>query len=225
MSVHEKISRRAKAKPKPERPRTLPTARTEEINETQVAQAAVHDVHESQSKMEEEPSLGPFLPSWGDSSQAHWMYYVPESKEAVPLWAEEWADFLLEWAEYMNMHVVSVSLFITTRPFREILDKARAFNIIADILVDKGLAEWIGTHRKQLRIHWRPLEEWAQIVYRWALKTGSTRIDVKSLVIQNNKLAFSTLPEKDLLEILGILVENKLAVWVDKKKGAIRLKV
>ncbi|TFG07138.1 hypothetical protein EU522_01020, partial [Candidatus Thorarchaeota archaeon] len=152
-----------------------------------------------------------------------WMYGIPGREKDKPLWAEEWSDFLLEWAKKKNLHVISVSLFLSEPPFKDIAGKVDSFRYIGDILVEKEIAEWLDKNRRQLRVYWRFLEEWVDIVYRWALETGTVRIDVKSIVIQEDAQPFSNLPEKDLYIIMALLVDKELAEWVDKKKGAIKL--
>lgn len=165
------------------------------------------------------------VPKWGTFTEAEWMYHIPTREEDRNLWAEEWADFLLEWAEREKYHVISLTVFITESPFKDILGKADAFKLVASVLVEKEIAEWIGKRKQQLRIYWRPLEDWVHIIYQWALETGNRRLDVKSIVIQEAKQDFAGLPEKDLYIILEIMVKEELAEWVDKKKGAIRIKI
>ncbi|MHA2423570.1 MAG: hypothetical protein ACXAEF_02210 [Candidatus Thorarchaeota archaeon] len=92
-------------------------------------------------------------------------------------------------------------------------------------MVEKEVADWLDRGRRQLRVYWRPLEEWADIVYEWALKTGNLLLDLKSIVIQESGQDFAQLPERDIGIVLGFIVEKELAVWVDKKKHAIRIEI
>ncbi|MHA2358991.1 MAG: hypothetical protein ACXAB5_01855, partial [Candidatus Thorarchaeota archaeon] len=69
--------------------------------------------------------------------------------------------------------------------------------------------------------YWRPLEDWADLIYQWAIKTGKLRLDVKSIVIQESAEDFASLPEKDIRIVLALMVDKGLADWVDTKKGAI----
>jgi hypothetical protein len=165
------------------------------------------------------------LPQWGDSSQSEWMYHIPPRKEDKSLWAEEWGDFLLEWAQEKGIHVLSISHFLDEIPFNEMLGKVDAFRMIGDTLVEKEVADWLDRGRRQLRVYWRPLEEWADIVYEWALKTGNLLLDLKSIVIQESGEDFAQLPERDIGVVLGFIVEKELAVWVDKKKLAIKIEI
>ncbi len=161
------------------------------------------------------------LPQWGGPDESEWMYQIPVRKEDIEMWTEEWADYVLEWAEATGTHVISVGVFIKEEPFKHLLNKGEVFKRIAEALVAKDLAEWMDKKRKQLRVYWRPLEDWVDIIYAWAIETGNVRMDVKSLVIQHGNTDFATLPEKDLHKIMAMLVERGLAEWVDRSKGAI----
>jgi hypothetical protein len=96
-----------------------------------------------------------------------------------------------------------------------------SFKTIAAVLIDKEVAEWVDKKKRQLRVYWKPLEDWADLLYQWALKTGKLRLDVKSIVIQEIDEDFATLPEKDIQIVLALMVKKNLAEWIDEKKGAI----
>lgn len=161
------------------------------------------------------------MPSWGDVKETEWMYGMPTREEDNELWAEEWADYLLEWTEHKKVHVLSLATFISEPPFKDLRNKVDSFKAIAEILVEKEVAEWRDKKKRQLRVFWRPLEDWADILYQWALKTGKLRLDVKSIVIQEEKEDFATLPEKDIHIVLDLMVKKGLATWVDEKIGAV----
>ena len=161
------------------------------------------------------------MPDWGDIEETEWMYGIPTREEDKLLWAEEWADFLLEWTEGNNVHILSLATFIGEPPFKDLRNKVDSFNAIAAVLIDKQVAEWIDKKKRQLRVYWRPLEDWADILYQWALKKGKLRLDVKSIVIQEVKEDFASLPEKYIHIVLALLVKKGVAEWIDEKKGAI----
>ncbi|MFW9944057.1 MAG: hypothetical protein ACFFB7_03590 [Candidatus Sifarchaeia archaeon] len=165
------------------------------------------------------------LPPWGSISETEWMYGIPPREEDRQMWAEEWADFLLGWAEANGVHVLSVTMFIKNAPFKDIAGKVDSFLLIGEVLVQKEIAEWLDEAKRQLRVYWRYLEDWADIVYQWALKTGKLRLDIKSIIIQEEKQDFASLPEKDLRVIMKIMVDRQLAEWVEREKGAIKVKV
>lgn len=164
-------------------------------------------------------------PPWGDINESEWMYGVPERENDRSLWAEEWGDYLLQWTQFHSIHILSISTFIGEPPFNEMKNKVDAFKTIAEGLIEKGVAEWTEKRKRQLRIYWRPLEEWADILYEWCMATGKLRLDVKSIVIQEVDKDFAKLPEKDLYIVLALMVEKGYAEWVDKKKGAVMVDI
>jgi hypothetical protein len=161
------------------------------------------------------------LPSWGDVDETEWMYGIPTREEDRKLWAEEWADYLLEWTENNKVHILSLATFISEPPFKDLRNKVDSFRDIAEVLVNKEVAEWVDKKKRQLRVYWKPLEDWMDILYQWSLKTGKLRLDVKSIVIQEADEDFASLPEKDIRIVLALMVKKGLAEWIDEKKGAI----
>jgi len=161
------------------------------------------------------------MPSWGDVEETEWMYGIPTREEDRTLWAEEWSDYLLEWTKEKKVHVLSLATIISEPPFKDLRNKVDSFKAIAAVLIDKEVAEWVDKKKRQLRVYWRPLEDWVDILYQWALKTGKLRLDVKSIVIQEIDEDFATLPEKDIQIVLALMVKKKLAEWIDEKRGAI----
>ena len=160
-------------------------------------------------------------PSWGDIEKTEWMYGIPTREDDRDLWAAEWADYLLEWTENKRVHILSLATFISEPPFKDLRDKVDSFKAIAAVLVDKEVAEWQDKKKRQLRVYWRPLEDWADILYQWALRTGKLRLDVKSIVIQEVDEDFASLPEKDIRIVLALMVKKEIAEWIDEKRGAI----
>jgi len=176
-------------------------------------------VHEA--VVEIPPEVDYVTPSWGDVEETEWMYSVPSRDKDMELWANEWSDYLLAWTENKRVHVMSLATFIAEPPFKDLRDKVESFRKIGGILVVKEVAEWRDRKKRQLRVYWRPLEDWADLVYHWAIKTGKLRLDVKSIVIQESGEDFASLPEKDIHIVLALMVEKGLAEWVDQKKGAV----
>ncbi len=165
------------------------------------------------------------LPEWGTAEESGWMYGVPSRDKDKTMWAEEWGDFLLEWAQSRSLHILSLSTFLKEPPFRDLRGKVDAFRMIGDALVEKQVADWLDRGRRQLRVYWRPLEEWADIIYEWAIRTGHMLLDLKSIVIQESGEDFAQLPERDIEVALTFIVERGLAVWIDKSKHAIRIEL
>jgi hypothetical protein len=213
----------------------IPAEEIEEVEETNKPEAAMTQAATETAVEEERESVAQaeeiivkrdqvtIMPPWGNLRQTEWMYGIPPREEDREMWAEEWSDFVLRWMEAHDVHVLSVTAFIREPPFNEITNKIDSFKLIGNALVEKEIAEWLDRNQRQLRVYWRFLEEWADLIYEWALKSGKVRLDVKSIVIQEEEHSFARLPEKDLHQILLIMVEKGLAEWVDKKRGAIKI--
>lgn len=234
MSVRERSKEKEESREKEEKEKPREDAgekpATEDLLEQHTPEVSVEQEPglvevERETAVSEETTVEPeeIRPSWGSAEEAEWMYQVPDREDDRELWAKEWTDFILSWMEQQGVHVISIATFITEQPFSEIVGKTDAFKALGDRLVEDNIAKWIGEEKRQLRVYWRPLEDWADHIYRWALETGSMRLDVKSMVIQEGRESFARLPEEDLHGIMRILIERGYAEWVDREKGAIVL--
>ena len=191
----------------------------EVVVDVEETEATTEPVTETVTEIVTEPDF--VKPGWGDVDETEWMYGMPTREEDSELWAGEWADYLLEWTEHKKVHVLSLATFISEPPFKDLRNKVDSFKAIAAVLVEKEVAEWKDKKKRQLRVYWRPLEDWADILYQWALKTGKLRLDVKSIIIQEASEDFASLPERDIHIVLALMVKKGLAVWIDEKQGAI----
>ncbi len=163
-------------------------------------------------------------PSWGTKSETSYMYICPSRVEHQEAWATEWADFIVEWMIAKRRHTISITDFKEEMPFKELLDIPTVFRILGDTLVNKKkIAEWLDEQHTLLRVYWRPLKEWAHILYRWSLETGSVLLDLQSLLIQEADEDFATLPPRDLRRVMHIMVSEGLAEWVDMERCAVRI--
>lgn len=187
----------------------------EEKSESQINEVSVRETTVSEREIP--------LPQWGVITDSEWMYSIPSRDDDRRMWAEEWGDYLLEWAQAKSVHVLSLSIFLKEVPFNDLTNKVDAFRLIGQSLVEKEVANWLDRGRRQLRVYWRPLEDWADILYGWAIRTGTTLLDLKSIIIQEANEDFSKLPEPDIAFLLSLMVERGLATWVDKKKHAIQI--
>lgn len=192
---------------------------TETVEAVEPEKAAEAALEASSEIVVAEPDF--VMPSWGNIEKTEWMYGIPTRVDDRELWAAEWADYLLEWTENKRVHILSLATFISEPPFKDLRNKVDSFKAIAAVLVDKEVAEWRDKKKRQLRVYWKPLEDWADRLYQWALKTGKLRLDVKSIVIQEVDEDFAGLPEKDIHIVLALMVKKELAEWIDEKKGAI----
>ena len=143
MGVREKKREKPKEKEKPKEPvvveeeAVLEETELEEIThspevvvetkESEASKASEQvEVTTTEIIVEAPPELDFIVPSWGDVSEAEWMYNVPSREEDRDLWANEWSDYLLEWTEHKKVHVMSLATFIAEPPFKDLTDKVKA---------------------------------------------------------------------------------------------------
>ncbi|MFX1485557.1 MAG: hypothetical protein ACFFBS_00340 [Promethearchaeota archaeon] len=158
--------------------------------------------------------------------QVRWMYWMPSNKEHIDSWRDEWADFLFQWARAKILHIVTLVLLMGEHPFDKLSPKVDSLRVIMKTLAEKDLAEFLDNKETRLRIYWRTLNEWAEIIYNWALNTGRMDISVFDVINdRGEKWGFHTLPAKEIRLIFRIMVERGLARWMDEKRGHIEIRV
>ena len=106
---------------------------SEVVTVKEITASSVEERKQQSDVMVKEPE---FLPSWGDVKQTEWMYHIPIREEDLEMWSSEWADFVLEWCETFTVHILTFSMFVSEIPFKEIQNKADAYRIIGDKLVE-----------------------------------------------------------------------------------------
>ncbi|MBS7247408.1 MAG: hypothetical protein QXW47_01790 [Candidatus Jordarchaeales archaeon] len=159
----------------------------------------------------------PPIPEW--SVKSPWMFTKPKEERFLKSWREEWAKYVLEWAEALLIHLIGVNEMLSRDLFK---------NLSIDDLVDildymclKNWCKWWDKKKTLIRIYWKSLEEWKEVIWSWAVSQGLEYISVMDLA--NVKEAFSTIPREELEFLLNNLVKEKRAVWADKKTKTIKL--
>ena len=186
----------------------------------EISKAAVEEIS---SELEKIYSLYEWV---ANPENVRWMYWMPSDKEHIDSWRSEWADFLFQWSRAKILHIVTLVLLMGEHPFDKLSPKVDALREIMKTLVEKDLAKFLDDKETRLRVYWRTLNEWAEIIYNWALNTG--RMDLTVFDIINDKAekwGFHTLPAKEIRLIFGIMVGLGLARWMDEKRGHIEIKV
>ncbi|MEM2133408.1 MAG: hypothetical protein QXG44_01010 [Candidatus Jordarchaeaceae archaeon] len=156
------------------------------------------------------------LPDWVDKP---WMYVKPENPKFLESWRRDWSDYTLKWAKFLVIHLISVAELMEKRPFDKLSEVA--LRDILEYMNSKNSVKWWDKNKTLVRIYWRSLEEWCEIIYRWALRTG--RLDFTLFEIMDEKEDFSTLPPEDIKEIFRLMVEKRFAEWMGKKREMIKI--
>ena len=158
-----------------------------------------------------------------DPDQYPWMYDINsvQSKEEKVEWLQEWGNFVFDYAKARSIHIIDLFTIATEPPFNAFKqNRERCLREIFDYLATQTVfAEWYNQEKTRLRIYWRSLEEWSELLYDYMYLNGveiATLIDIKNFGDTITE-GFATLPARDLKEIIEILIKNKKAVWIDKK--------
>jgi len=172
-----------------------------------------------------ERQLLEILPEWINKP---WMYVTPEHQKQLDSWCADWSNFIMEYARINIKHIIHIEEERAKYPFNNKQIKKRLdrkqFQTIGDYIVAQEMGIWWDKKKIRLRLYWRTLDEWADIIYEWSLKTGRAagpeRV-MTMLDIQEAGQPWSTIPVEDLKRIFEIMKEKGYIEWADKKKTAI----
>jgi hypothetical protein len=166
--------------------------------------------------------MKPLKPDWVSQP---WMYHVPKKPEEIPSWTREWIPFVVKWCETENRHVVSISEVLVSDSFRTPVAGVSPIGVrkIFEQMIENGLAKWVDENKTLLRVYWRTIAQWADIIVKWAVEGGGITFDPYMLSQADKN--FSNLPKPDLEEIIAYLAEKGQAEWIDMRKRLVRLRI
>jgi hypothetical protein len=151
-----------------------------------------------------------------------WMFSSPPRADHLESWREDWANLLLDWVKYFTKHIVSLMELKDAYPYYN--DEVKRslseedLRSIMEFLIARDLAKWVSKEETRLRIYWRSLEAWADTIYEWILEAWAQDSWVITLIdLVRAKQSFSTIPPKELGEIMKIMVKKGYATKVDEK--------
>ena len=172
-----------------------------------------------------ERQLKEILPEWIDKP---WMFVTPEHQKQLDSWCADWSNFIMEYARINIMHIMHIEEERSKYPFnnktaKKKLDREQ-LEQIGDYIVAQEMGIWWDKKKIRLRLYWRTLDEWADIIYEWSIKTGRAAGAERVMTvfdIQQTGQPWSTIPIEDLKKIFEIMHEKGYIEWADKKKKAI----
>jgi ESCRT-II complex subunit VPS25 len=233
----EKVKEEAKTKPPREATVTIslienPVTTEEKIFNAmlRVEQLIQSDIAISREELYDlgedvERQLKEILPEWVDKP---WMYVTPELQQQLDSWLSDWSNFVLEYARINIMHIINIEEERSKYPFDNKMAKKslnrEQFQKIGDYIVAQEMGLWWDKKKIRLRLYWRTLDEWADIIYEWAIKTGRAAGAERVMTIYDIQQAnqpWSTIPIQDLKRIFEIMIDKNYIEWADKKKTAI----
>lgn len=164
------------------------------------------------------------LPKW---VKAPWMYIKPTKESQVDSWLESWSAIVLDYSRIFVIHVININELRNVHPFnntkinkRLSLDQVRE---IIDQLVKQNVAKWLDEKTKtRARIYWKTNDEWADHLLDFMIETGRV-VEIHSLFdLSQLDQHWSELPADDLVIVCEMLVERKVAKWLNKEKTIIQ---
>nr|MDO8112455.1 hypothetical protein [Candidatus Sigynarchaeota archaeon] len=149
------------------------------------------------------------LHEWLDDIRYEFMYNPPSEskKNDYKEWLEEWSKIMFDFAKIEKKHVIYVQELLNTKPFLALRTGKDSIIEIGECLIKKKLAIWV-VKKEKLRVYWKSLDEWANLIYDWAYKNARTEpLFIFNLKEENE--CFSDLPEEEFPEIFKILEKQK----------------
>ena len=172
-----------------------------------------------------ERQLKEILPEWVNKP---WMYVTPEHQQQLDSWCADWSNFIMEYARINIKHIIHIEeerakYPFNNKPVKKRLDREQ-LQQIGNYIVAQEMGIWWDKKKIRLRLYWRTLDEWADIIYEWSIKTGRAAGAERVMTlfdIQSANQPWSTIPQEDLKRIFEIMEEKGYIEWVDKKKNTI----
>ena len=164
------------------------------------------------------------LPKW---VKAPWMYIRPKKESQVDSWLESWSAIVLDHSRIFVIHIININELRSEFPFnnskigkRLSIEQVRE---IVDHLVKQNIANWLDDKTKtRARIYWKANEEWADDLLDFMIETGRV-VEIHSLFdLTQLEEQWSNLPADDLILVCEMLVEKKVARWLNKDKTIIQ---
>ena len=167
-----------------------------------------------------DPLVKPILPAW---VQKPWRWMVPEDPQLNQQWLLTWGDFLFDFARVLNIHIVDLQEISLVYPFHNaVLRKkltTKQLALISEFLIEQGKAKWWNDQKSRLRVYWKTLQSHAEDLYGFAFQNGYDMVTIFDIVKMNQ--SWSTLPPRDIRELMEIMVLTNKAQWADSEQKTI----
>jgi hypothetical protein len=167
-----------------------------------------------------DPRIKPILPGW---VQKPWRWMVPEDPQLKQQWLLTWGDFLFDFSRVLNIHIIDLQEVSLVYPFHNAVLRKKLTTqqliLISDFLIEKGKAKWWDDQKNRLRVYWKTLQNHAEDLYEYAFRNGYDMVTAFDII--KMKQSWSTLPPRDIRELMMIMVLRKKALWADSEKKTI----
>ncbi|MHA1972942.1 MAG: hypothetical protein ACTSW1_08115 [Candidatus Hodarchaeales archaeon] len=167
-----------------------------------------------------DPRVKLILPSWVSKP---WRWMIPENPQHKEQWLTTWGEFLLDFARVLNMHVIDLQEISLVYPFHNQLLKKKLtipqLVVIAEYLIELNKARWWDENKTRLRVYWKTLKTFSEELYEYAFQNGYDMVTTMDIV--KMRQSWSSLPRKDIYNIMKLLVDSKKASWADSDRKTI----
>lgn len=162
------------------------------------------------------------LPSW---IKVPWVYVTPKLEAQKRNWLDNWTSLLLDYCHTTITHVITLEEIRRLHPFKN-KDNGRSLSLeqLKQVIYDleeKKLARWLEPEIRA-RIYWKTNEVFAQELYNYMINTGKAIEYWTLLDLKKEYQEWSNLPLDELRAVIDVLVNKKLAKWLDSEKTTIQ---
>lgn len=166
------------------------------------------------------------LPPWVNKP---WVYITPKVETQVESWIESWAQIIITYAETLNKHVVNSLDLQKIHPFRHQKTlkqlSASQMNSVIDEMVAQKRASYLDESKTLVRIYFKSLKEWAEIIYKYLVDSGKL-VEVLTLYeFQTMKQEWSELPIDDFKWIFNYYVQENRAKFIGKDNDTVEFDI
>ncbi|MHA1214954.1 MAG: hypothetical protein ACTSR2_04510 [Candidatus Hodarchaeales archaeon] len=167
-----------------------------------------------------DPRVKPIIPSWVSKP---WRWMTPENPQHKEQWLTTWGEFILDFARVLNIHVVDLQEISLVYPFHNPLLRKKLtipqLVVIAEYLIELNKAKWWDENKTRLRVYWKTLNAFSEELYEYAFQNGYDMVTIMDIV--KMKQSWSSLPRKEIYNIMKLLVDSNKASWADSDRKTI----
>ncbi len=168
-----------------------------------------------------DPRVKPILPAW---VKKPWRWMIPEDPELKKQWLVTWGDFILNFARVLNLHILDLQEIGVVYPFKNPLLKKKLTQpqliSISEYLVEIEKAIWWDEEKTRLRVYWKTLKSYTDVMFDYAFQNGYDMVTAYDLV--KMKQTWSSLPPQDIRMLMKLMVKSDRASWADSERKTIQ---
>ncbi len=215
-----------KERPKKKKIVTNKSEDSVELSESTIIEKEVENKEISKNIDEKMQQFIANIPMWVNKP---FMYIKPSHPGLLNSWLDSWESLIMDYARTLKIHIINIIELQSIYPFynKKINKKLSKSNItyIFENMETKGVVRWIDENHILVRIYYKTLEEWKNIIIKYLFDTGMAAEILTIYELENTNQEWSNLPREDLIYIIESMVKDGVANWVGKSKDAISINI